>query len=67
MIKNIPISAVKLAMSELGIISLSDRSVQRLSTCYNCNEGKALCPACGCIVKMKVIEDSETCPKNKWQ
>jgi hypothetical protein len=67
MIKNIPISMVKYAMDKLGLYDLKDHSVQRLSTCYKCNGAKDLCPSCGCIVALKVIELSETCPMNKWQ
>lgn len=67
MIKNIPISFVKLALTKLKLMDLKDFRVQRLSTCYKCNEGSELCPICGCIVQMKVMEESEKCPINKWE
>ena len=67
MIKNIPISFIKLAMQTLGLSSLNDRGVQRLSTCYKCNGGEATCPMCGCFVKAKVQEKDENCPKGLWK
>jgi len=43
----------------------------RINTCSKCPElrmGRTLtCNECGCVIKLKAILITETCPLNKWE
>jgi hypothetical protein len=39
----------------------------RLSICNSCeNNILGICKVCGCIIKIKVLVKSTSCPKDKW-
>lgn len=40
---------------------------ERLDICYQCNEGKSMCPSCGCFVELKTRVKEEVCPIGLWQ
>ena len=41
----------------------------RLTACYNCSfssDDKTRCKECGCFIKLKIIPESQSCPKLYW-
>lgn len=46
------------------------KAKERLAICKECeyNSRKAIetCLVCGCILQLKVRQDSSSCPKQKW-
>lgn len=45
------------------------KSLERLGHCATCpsfNKTVMVCNECGCLMKLKVLIPSSTCPLNKW-
>lgn len=41
---------------------------QRLDICAKCDDRAGIiCGKCGCYLKAKTIEESESCPLGKWE
>lgn len=41
---------------------------KRASICDGCTDRKSLfCKRCGCIIKLKILLKTESCPLKKWQ